>query len=103
MRITFTAVAEEAGEEVLNAIERKIRLVLTRYSPRVRQLVVTLNSETNYSESRKAECCITVHFSDGSEAKATGKAREMIEAGVQAAHRAGCVIRRSLAYPNRAC
>ncbi len=100
MRISFTSEIED--EAVQNAIERKIRLALTRYSPRVRQLVVTLADNPTPPKGVEIQCCIAVHFRDGSRVMATGKAHEVTEAGAEAAHRASRVIRRRLDHPTNA-
>lgn len=88
MRITFEAHGIEVSDYVREAIERKVRLALTRYAPTVRKLVVTLGDDSNDLAGPATSCYITVRFNDGREARAAGRARHLVEAAAAAAQRA---------------
>lgn len=96
MRISFASEAFGSDEEVVEIIERKLRLALTRYSPRITRLVVTFVPETTHEVRALRQCGVAIHFHDGSTTEVKGKAHNLAEAGAEAAQRASRVVSRSL-------
>lgn len=96
MRISFAAEAVGSDEEVVEIIERKLRLALTRYSPRITRLVVTFAPEPTHEVRALRQCSVAIHFQDGSTTEVSGRAHKLAEAGAEAAQRASRVVSRLL-------
>lgn len=96
MRISFAAEAVGSDEDVVEVIERKLRLALTRYSPRITRLVVTFAPEPTHEVRALRQCSVAIHFQDGSTTQVSGRAHKLAEAGAEAAQRASRVVSRLL-------